>query len=176
MHQKEEMKLGLLILTLGFSLWGRPAEPENHLPHWRGVVQIGHTLIDAHHWNSHLMIPSIGFDLEYWPVRQFGVGLHSDMEIQSFVVQSVEGEGIQRVLPLVQTVDALWKPWKDLVLIAGPGLEFERTKSYALFRIGMEYEIEFGHHWDISPTLFYDNRFGHDYNTFSIALGIGKRF
>ena len=170
------MRLGILLLTLGLSSIVWASEPNKHIPHWRGVVQIGHTLIDAHHWNSHLIIPSIGVDLEYWPTRKLGVGLHSDMEIQSFIIQSTEQEDVQREYPLVNTLDILWKPWKDLVLIAGPGIEFERSKSYALFRLGIEYEIELGHHWDLSPTLFYDNRFGHEYNTFSLALGIGKRF
>jgi len=170
------MKLGIIIFAVLFSTVLYASEPKPHQPHWRSVLQIGHTLIDAHHWNSHLMIPSIGFDLEYWPTKRVGVGLHTDMEIQSFVIQDIEGDDIYRQYPLVKTVDVLWKPWKDLVILAGPGIEFERSKSYALFRLGIEYEIEFGRHWDLSPTFFYDNRFGHQYNTFSFALGIGKRF
>lgn len=173
----QEMKYGLILLLFLMSWMAISAEhDQQHEPHWRGVLLIGHTWIDTHEWNSDLIIPSIGFDLEYWPTHRFGIGLHSDMEIQSFVLEREVGEVVERELPLVSTVDLLWKPWKDLVIMAGPGIEFERTMSYPLWRIGFEYEIEFGHHWDISPTIFYDNRFGEEYNTISFALGIGKRF
>ena len=84
-------------------------------------------------------------------------------------------EELERISPLVVTLDALYKPWRGLVLQIGPGIEFEKNENYPLLRAGIEYEFELNHHWDIAPTVFYDTRFS-EYHTWSIALGVGKRF
>ena len=82
---------------------------------------------------------------------------------------------MEREFPLVFTLDALWKPTHELVLLAGPGFEIETEESFFVFRLGFEYEIEFGGHWDVSPSAFYDYR-ADAFGTWSIGLGVGKRF
>jgi hypothetical protein len=72
-------------------------------------------------------------------------------------------------------MELLVKPWKGMVLQVGPGIEFEKEKNYNLIRYGLEYEFELTKHWDIAPTFFYDSRFN-AFDTWSIALGVGKRF
>jgi hypothetical protein len=66
-------------------------------------------------------------------------------------------------------------PGKDWSWWPGPGYELESTESFFLFRAGLEYEFEITHHWDISPAFIYDSRLG-AYDTWTVALGIGKRF
>lgn len=146
-------------------------------PHYRVAALIGHTLIPAEDAGENFFIPSWGLDLEYWFNQQWGLGLHSDLEIETFVIlnNNSEGEALERLSPLVLTLDALYKPWKGLVLQMGPGIEFERSENFALFRLGIEYEFEIHDHWDIAPTIFYDSRLD-EYQTWSFALGIGKRF
>lgn len=149
------------------------------MPHFRAAVLIGHTLIPAEHAGEAFFIPSWGLDLEYWFNKKWSVGLHSDLEIETFVIleggREEEEEELERVSPLVITLDALYKPWKGLVFQFGPGLEIEKEESFPLLRAGLEYEFELNHHWDIAPTVFYDTRFN-EYHTWTIALGIGKRF
>ncbi len=146
------------------------------LRHWRTAVLIGHTFIPAGNEPGRLIIPSWGFDLEYWGGEKWGIGLHNDLEIETFLVEHEgETEVLEREYPLVLTFDALFRPWKGLVLQLGPGLELERNEDFLLLRTGLEYEFEFGHHWDISPAFFYDTREG-AYDTWSLALGVGKRF
>ncbi|MCB9288434.1 MAG: hypothetical protein H6560_14090 [Lewinellaceae bacterium] len=143
--------------------------------YFRAAVLIGHTFVPTGPEPDRLAVPSWGLDLEYWFSHKWGIGLHNDLEIETFLV---EHEGQEEVLtreyPLVLTVDALVKPWKQLVLLVGPGLELERTENFFLVRAGVEYEFELGHGWDISPTFFYDTR-QNAYDTWSIALGVGKR-
>lgn len=145
--------------------------------HFRAALLIGHTLIPRLHAHENIFIPSWGFDLEYWPQEKWGIGIHSDLEIETFVIirNAGEEEEIERVTPMVITLDALFKPWKDLVIQIGPGIEIEKEENFSLFRVGVEYEFELNNHWDIAPTIFYDTRFN-EYHTWSIALGIGKRF
>lgn len=147
----------------------------HHTPHWRMAVILGHTFIPPHHLNAHAAIPSWGLDIEYWIDRKWAIGLHNDLEIANFIIQENKEETIERSYPLVLTVDAIYNPWKGLICLIGPGIELENETNYRLIRAGIEYEIEIGNHWDIAPTFFYDTRFN-AYNTWSIGLGIGKRF
>ena len=176
-----------LFLFLSFCLpFGSHAQhAENHThgmhahhektPHFRAAVFIGHTLIPVEGVGENFFIPSWGLDIEYWFNENWAAGLHSDLEIETFVISEGTEEALERVSPLVITLDALYKPWKGLVIQFGPGLEIEREQSFPLMRAGLEYEFELNHHWDIAPTIFYDTRFS-EYHTWTIALGIGKRF
>ncbi len=179
----QKLLYSFVLLALGafplFSQHGHPgtSSPEegHEFGHWRVAVLIGHTFVPAGESQEHLAIPSWGLDLEYWASPAWGVGLHNDLEIQSFIVEQGHEEFLEREYPMVFTLDALFKPWRGLVLQLGPGLEVERRENFFLVRFGAEYEFEVGHGWDISPTLFYDTR-KEAYDTWSIALGIGKRF
>ncbi len=150
---------------------------EERIPPFRVAVLIGHTLIPDEHSGEEFFIPSWGLDLEYWFNKEWGIGLHSDLEIETFVLvrENAEQDELERQSPLVLTLDALFKPWKGLVFQVGPGIEIERSENFPLLRLGLEYEFELPNHWDIAPSFFYDNRFG-AYHTWSIALGVGKRF
>jgi hypothetical protein len=148
---------------------------EHHTPHFRAALIIGHTIIPALESKDYAAIPSWGLDLEYWPTAKFGIGLHNDLEIANFIIEQDHEEFLEREYPLVLTLDALYKPWKGLVIQAGPGMEIDATERFLLFRLGLEYEFELNHHWDIFPTLFYDAR-EDAYHTWSIGLGAGKRF
>lgn len=146
-------------------------------PPFRIAALIGHTRIPDEHAGENFFIPFWGLDVEYWPHNQWGIGFHSDLELETFVIlrDNTEEEELERISPLVITLDALYKPWKGLVVQLGPGIEFEQSKNFALLRLGIEYEFELNHHWDIAPTVFYDTRFN-EYHTWSIGLGVGKRF
>ena len=144
--------------------------------YFRAAILIGHTFIPMGPAPDRLAVPSWGLDLEYWFNHKWGAGLHNDLEIETFLV---EHEGHEEVLtreyPMVITLDVLYKPWKELVILLGPGLELEPNEDFFLIRAGVEYEFELGHGWDLSPTFFYDTR-QDAYDTWTIALGVGKRF
>lgn len=144
-------------------------------PHFRAAILIGHTLITPENANTRLFVPSWGLDLEYWPTHKFGVGLHSDIELQDFVVLDEDREEIERKEPFVITLDGFYRPWKGLVIMGGPGIEIEKNETFNLFRIGVEYEVKISHAWDLFPTFFYDQRLD-GYSTLSIGLGVGTHF
>lgn len=142
---------------------------------FRIAALIGHTLIKSEGSNSHLFIPSWGLDVEYWFSHTWGIGLHNDIEIESFIIKSTEREEIERVNPLVLTIDALYRFQNNIVLSFGPGTEMAHGESYYLMRIGLEYEKSIGDGFDICPAIFYDQRID-GFATYTIALGIGKHF
>ena len=146
-----------------------------HFPHWRAAVVLGHTYIPAIASEKHFFIPSWGLDVEFWFNESFAIGIHNDIELQTFLIEHQNEMDLEREYPLVITLDAIFKAWKGLVLQVGPGYEFEKTENFFLIRAGIEYEIEFGKHWDVSPMVFYDTRFEAN-DTWTIGLGLGKRF
>jgi hypothetical protein len=159
-------------------------QPEHHKEpgahdsgHMRVSAVIYHTYIGTRtsEGKDMLIVPSLGLDVEYWFSEKWGIGSHNDLELISFEVERGESLTLEREAPLLLTVDALWKPWKGLVLLAGPGVEFEREENLFVVRGGLEYELELGSHWDVAPTVFYDSR-KDAYDTFSVGIGIGKRF
>lgn len=143
--------------------------------HFRAAILIGHTLITPGNKDTRLFVPSWGFDLEYWKTHKLGIGLHTDVELQDFIVLNNEEEEIERKEPFVITVDGLYRLGKGLILMGGPGLEIEEEELFFLFRAGIEYEVNVGADWDLFPTLFYDQRLD-GYSTLSIGLGVGRHF
>ena len=156
-----------------------PAQvPETHeFKNFRMSIVLYHTHIGTRTSDGKemLIVPSVGLDLEYWFNQKWGIGSHNDLELVNFEVEGRAGTFIERETPVLLTLDALWKPWKGLVLLAGPGVELEKTENLFVMRGGLEYELELGSHWDVAPTVFYDYR-KDVYDTFSVGIGIGKRF
>jgi hypothetical protein len=74
---------------------------------FRMVGVIGHTLVNTNQLDN-VWVPSWGLDLEYWFNAKWGIGLHNDVEIETFVVKNAAQDEIVRVNPLVFTIDALY--------------------------------------------------------------------
>ncbi|MER2999167.1 hypothetical protein [Pontibacter populi] len=174
-----------LVVTMGFggithasAQHHETADTEEHkFKHFRVSAMLYHTYIGTEtvEGKELLIVPSVGLDLEYWFNEKWGIGSHNDLEHTSFIVKHGDTDILERESPVLLTVDALWRPWKGLVLLAGPGVELEKQENLLVFRGGVEYEIEIGKHWDVAPTIFYDSRID-AYDSFSIGIGIGKRF
>jgi hypothetical protein len=140
---------------------------------FRIVGIIGHTLVHTEDLDN-VFVPSWGLDIEYWFNEKWGIGLHNDVEIETFVVRNSENEEVERVNPLVFTIDALYQFGNGFVFTLGPGVEFEKEESFYLFRIGIEYEKDITEKFYLLPNFFLDQRFD-GYNTWNIGLGIGMR-
>lgn len=151
---------------------------EKSCKHFRISPVLSHTYIPTatSEGTKTMIIPSIGLDLEYWINHKFGLGLHNDLELLNYEIEKPEHElTIEREYPVVLTLDALAKVYKDLVVVFGAGVEFEKNKNLFIVRTGLEYEVEFSECWDLSPTVFYDYRHN-EFGTWSIGIGIGRRF
>jgi|AntRauTorckE5430_2_1112549.scaffolds.fasta_scaffold12067_3 hypothetical protein len=144
-------------------------------PHFRFASFISHTFIPGLSDGARIAIPSYGIDLEYWFNNRWGIGLHNDIELETFIVERENNEFTERRFPIVTTLDLLYHHNSGLVFVIGPGLEFDINEKFMLFRVGLEYELELEHHWDLYPTIFYDMR-ADAFTTFTFGLGIGKRF
>lgn len=172
--------LVFLILALGLGLTPLSAQehqPEHKEGHFRVAALILHTFIptDTPTGAEVLILPTLGFDVEYWFNPRWAIGLHNDIELESFEVETEAGDLVKRKTPLVFTLDAIWKPKQHWVFLAGPGLEYTPEETFSLFRLGLEYEFEFVEGIDLSPNVVYDIR-NNAFDTFSYGLGVGFRF
>lgn len=134
---------------------------------------IGHTLVNTEGVDN-AFVPSWGLDFEYWFNHTWGIGLHNDIEIETFIIQSSNGEEIERVNPLVLTLDALYQFGGGFVLTVGPGVELEPDESFYLVRLGVEYEKDITDSFYLLPNVFLDQRFD-GYNTWTVGLGVGLK-
>jgi hypothetical protein len=148
---------------------------DQHQAHFRVAPYLGHTIIAVEEGAAARVIGAYGLDLEYWPDASWGIGLHNDLEMESFVVVEDGQEDLERRRPIVSTLDLLVKPWKNLVLVVGPGIEMDPERNLGLLRLGLEYEIPLPHHWDFSPVLIYDSRFK-AFDTWGVGVAAGYSF
>ena len=118
-------------------------------------------------------LPTIGLDLFYYPVERWKLGLVIDLELNQYEVD-FKGDRLPRENALVTGVVAGYELFPKFGLIFGPGVEFERNKSLFILRFGIEYAFILGNNWEIFPALNYD--FKEEFDTYSLGIGIGKRF
>ena len=140
---------------------------------FRAAGIIGHTLIYSK-GIDHVFVPSWGLDFEYWFNHSWGLGLHNDIEVETFIIRNAEGQFVERENPLVLTLDMLYQFGGGWVVTIGPGVELERAESFYLVRLGLEYEKDITNSLYLLPTIFLDQRLD-GYNTWSFGLGIGKK-
>ncbi len=118
-------------------------------------------------------LPTIGLDLYYYPAERWKLGLVIDLELNNYEVD-FQGERLPRENALVTGVIAGYELFRRFGLIFGPGVEFERNKSLFILRFGVEYAFVLGNSWELFPALNYD--FKQEFDTYSLGIGIGKRF
>lgn len=152
---------------------------EENKPHHRVSIMIAHTHIPkglpSVSGSGALIVPSWGFNYEYWFTSKWAIGLHNDMEISTYVIERPDGSELERSRPIIISLVGIYNPWKGLELITGFGREFEEHENFWVYRFGIEYELGIGHHWDIAPALTFDIK--EDlYDSWTIGLVIGKRF
>lgn len=148
--------------------------------HFRVAMNIGHGYIPSasKENNTAVVLPTWGLDLEYWFTEKWGMGFKGDVEIANYIIEREgEEEHIEREKPLILTTTAFIKPWETngFIFFAGPGIEIEKEENFFVTRLGVAYEMHLPHHWDVAPEFIYDLKSGF-VNSYTIAIGIGKRF
>ncbi|NJB82084.1 hypothetical protein [Wenyingzhuangia aestuarii] len=169
----------IAFLVLGIAnLTAQEAEEVREKKHRVSVV-LGHSYLNLGFELGNkdvLSIPSFGLDYEYWFKNKWGVGIFSDIELISSKESSeLHGGVIDRRYPVVVTLDALWNPIEHVEFVFGPGVIFENGEVKDLIRVGVEYDLTLGHHWDVAPSFFYDHATD-GISNISIGIGIGKSF
>lgn len=162
----------------GMNIPSNEPEEEKHGAHHLSIV-IAHTHVPkGFHSESgsvNLIVPSWGFNYDFWINNRWAIGLHNDMEIATYVIEDEHGSEIERERPIISTVVGIFKPSHLIGIIGGFGKEFEKHHSFWVFRLGLEFEFEIHNGWDFSPALIYDLKES-VYDSWSLGVSVGKRF
>ncbi len=187
-----QIAIGLFFLsaaTRGFAQQqgeGREAAHESKHeafePHHSLGLVIGHAQVfkglDAAGNRKVLSLPSWGIDYTYMFKPKWGIGLHTDIIVETFEVEKhLESGGhdevVERSRPIAPALVGIYKPGPHWGFHIGTGLEYAREATFFLTRAGAEYSAELRGGWEVFGSLNYDFKWN-AYDTWTIGLGISK--
>jgi hypothetical protein len=174
------MKKYLLIIVLILINTAFAQERENEIfkPHHSLGFVVGHTNVSHGVENGDrkwLSLPSFALDYNYVFSPKWSIGLHNDLIIESYKVETSEDEVLERSSPFATAIVGGFKPGKHFTFQAGLGGEFAKEKNFFLTRLGVEYGLEIRNGWEFIANLIYDIRWN-VYDTYAVGMGISKSF
>lgn len=128
--------------------------------------------------NTTHSLPSISLDYTFQFHPKWGIGLHTDLILEEFVVEKTGGEEvIERSYPIAPALMGIYRANKHLSFLLGAGveLEFEKDENFFLNRVGVEYSGEMAKGWEAFGALNYDFKWN-AYDTWVLGIGIAKSF
>ncbi len=142
---------------------------------------ISHTYINQGRINGELKrlsAPSLGLNYNYIFNDKWSVGLHNDIIIESFIVESAnsEEEFIERELPFSTIVVGGYRIGESWGVGAGTGVEWEKNANFTVIRLSAEYGLALEKKsFDVLFVFNYDVLVN-AYNSFNFGIGINKFF
>lgn len=124
---------------------------------------------------SWLTLPAYSLDYDYWLVPKWAIGLHTDLIIENYFVETIKDEEIERSKPVAIAAVAIFKPEDHLSFLLGPGTEIAEEGSLFLIRVGAEYGWEFAERWELGVSLLYDAKW-ESYDSWMFGLGVSRIF
>ncbi len=116
------------------------------------------------------IIPTWGFDVDYYFQPSWSVALQGDIKLQSFEVEE-ENIALERSYPIALVSVLHYHALRHWSFYAGPGYEFEKHENFFLIRVGTEYSFEITENFEIALNLIYENKQEvYDALTFGIAF------
>ncbi|TLX77056.1 hypothetical protein E9993_05065 [Labilibacter sediminis] len=163
-------------------------EEEHAVAHGKHKIAafVGFTHVDAAFYEHETQeestgkwIPTLGFEYYYTMSKRFDLGLIADVELDNYYIRTGDENDLTRNNILVMAAVARYKPIHRLGVFAGPGfetefIEDEESKSFFVFKVGLDYEVEIENGWEITPIISYD--FKEEYASYSFGVSVGKRF
>ncbi|WP_422358515.1 hypothetical protein [Reichenbachiella sp.] len=174
------IKILLIILATIFSqsIYAQEAERGEFKNHKLSLI-IGHAYVPAgvnilreKVWT---VLPSWGLDYDFRFNEKWGLGIHTDLVVESFEYEGNEKIVFERTRPFSAVLVGSRKFGKHLTLMAGGGIEYAKEENLKLVRIGFDYGWELPNEWELSASLMSDFKID-AYNSWVIGLGVGKLF
>jgi len=96
-----------------------------------------------------------------------------DLELANYIVD-FNRQPLDRETALVTGVVLGYEFANKFSLLLGPGIEFEKNENLFLVRTSIEYDFEIDKSWSLFPSFNFDYK--EEYNTWSLNIGISKKF
>jgi len=165
----------LFLISLASSGFAQEEESQSHQPQIRAAI----VMANSHVPNSTsggrkvTILPTWGFDLDYFFHRRWSVALQGDVKIQSFEVES-EGVILEKSYPVAFAGVIHYHALRHWSFYAGPGYEFEKSENLFLVKMGTEYSFEISENFEIALNLAYENK-NNVYDTWTFGVAFNKR-
>lgn len=151
------------------------AESTEHKPKIRGAIMMANSHVpNAFQGERKLaIIPTWGFDVDYFFHPRWSVAVQGDIKLASFEVEESEVM-LERSNPVALAGVLHYHALRHWSFYAGPGIELEKSENLFLVRIGTEYSIEITENFEIALNLIYENK-DEVYDTWSFGIAFNKK-
>jgi hypothetical protein len=163
-----------LVLVICFNLTSQAQEEalKVHQQKIRGAVMMANSHVpqSTNGGKEVAVIPTWGFDVDYFFHPRWSVALQGDIKLQSFEIEH-EGVVFEKSYPVAFAGVIHYHAMRHWSFYAGPGYEFEKTENLFFVRLGTEYSFEVTEKFEIALNLAYENKEEvYDAWTFGIAF------
>jgi hypothetical protein len=125
-----------------------------------------------------VVIPTWGFDVDYFFLSRVSIALQGDIKLQSFEIEDNDID-LVRTNPFSIAVVVHFHPVRHWSFFTGLGYEFESDENFFLIKAGTEYSFEITEDFEIALNLIYENKENvYDAITFGVAFNkktVGKK-
>jgi len=167
----------ILLISLLMVLFFSPAQAQEedskpHQPKIRGAVMMANSHVpqSTNGDKKVAIIPTWGFDVDYFFHPRWSVAFQGDIKLQSFEIEH-EGVALEKSYPVAFAGVIHYHALRHWSFYAGPGYELEKTENLFFVRLGTEYSFEITEKFEIALNLAYENKQEvYDAWTFGIAF------
>ncbi|MDI1322973.1 MAG: hypothetical protein PSV36_09500 [Algoriphagus sp.] len=173
------MKNLLFILSFLFTLvssgFAQEQESGTHRPQIRAAI----LMANSHVPNSTSgekkvsILPTWGFDVDYFFHRKWSLALQGDVKVQSFEVEQ-DGVILERSYPVAFAGVIHYHALRHWSFYFGPGYEFEKSENLFLVKMGTEYSFEITEDFEIALNLAFENK-DNVYDTWTFGVAFNKK-
>lgn len=161
----------IALLIASHALAQERGEPDFN-PRIRGAIMMANSHVPkaTKGGKSVHIIPTWGFDVDYFFHQRWSVALQGDILLQSFEVEDGQTE-LERSYPVMLAVVGHYHALRHWSFYLGPGYEIESHENLWLLRIGTEYSFEISEEFEIALNLIFENKQEvYDSWTFGVAF------
>lgn len=174
------MKTLLVTLTVIHFFCGlvsaQETNSEEFKPKIRGAIMMAnsHVPTATEGGKKVAIIPTWGFDVDYFFHPRWSLALQGDIKLQSFEVEDHNNAVLQRTNPFALTMAIHYHALRHWSFYTGPGYEFEKHKNLFLVKVGTEYSFEITEDFEIALNLIYENK-QEVYDAWTFGIAFNKR-
>lgn len=165
----------LLLFDISITI-AQESEEGGHKPKIRGAIMMANSHVpNAFEGDVKVvLIPTWGFDVDYFFHPRWSVALQGDVKLQSFEVEEANNVILERSYPFALASVIHYHALRHWSFYAGPGYEFESSKNLFLVRVGTEYSFEITEDFEIALNLIYENK-EEVYDTWTFGVAFNKK-
>lgn len=150
-------------------------DSEEFKPKVRGAIMMANSHIPkaTEGGKSVHVIPTWGFDIDYFFHPRWSVALQGDVKLQSFEVEDNNVE-LERTYPVTLAGVLHYHALRHWSFFIGPGYELEKHENLFFVKVGTEYSFEITENFEIALNLIYENK-QEVYDAWTFGIAFNKR-